>query len=125
MTTVFLPRPPSLNNIFVNIPGRGRVKTHDYKTWLRSASNLIMAQKPVRVEGEVEITVAIGPRRGDLVIRIKPLLDCLVTNGVIDDDKHVVAITARWALEDGAMVTITKSTQPTAPKARQRDKAAA
>jgi Holliday junction resolvase RusA-like endonuclease len=123
MTTVFLPRPPSLNNIFVNIPGRGRVKTHDYKTWLRSASNLIMAQKPVRVEGEVEISVAIGPRRGDLDNRIKPILDCLVTNGVIDDDKHVVAITARWALEDGAMVTITKSTQPEAPKspkARQR-----
>ena len=117
MTTVFLPRPPSLNNIYVNVHKRGRVKTEEYRTWLRAASNDIAAQKPLKVCGEVEIVVAIGPRRGDLDNRIKPILDCLVVNGVIDDDKNVTAITARWAEEDGACVTIT-------PKARQRDKAA-
>lgn len=117
MTTIFLPRPPSLNNIYVNVHKRGRVKTEEYRTWLRAASNDIAAQKPLKVPGEVEITVAIGPRRGDLDNRIKPILDCLVVNGVIDDDKNVTAITARWATEDGARVTITPRAAKTARRA--------
>lgn len=124
MTTVFLPRPPSLNNIFVNVPGRGRVKTRDYVTWLRAATNSIIAQKPTRVEGEIEISVSIGPRRGDLDNRIKPILDCLVTNGVIEDDRKVTAITARWAAEDGAMVTITKAQVIPEVRAKRRKAAA-
>ena len=37
MITMILPMPPSVNALYANIPGRGRVKTAAYKGWIKEA----------------------------------------------------------------------------------------
>ncbi len=32
-TTVNLPYPPVLNNLYANVPGKGRVKSERYRAW--------------------------------------------------------------------------------------------
>jgi hypothetical protein len=37
--------PPSVNTIYANVPGKGRVKSARYKTWLKAAGWDIAAQR--------------------------------------------------------------------------------
>lgn len=106
-TIVHLPKPPSLNNLFFNVRGRGRVITRQYSNWKANAIKELLVQKPKPVHGDVMIDVRVGPRSGDLDNRLKALFDVLVEGGVIDDDRKVVKLTAQWDYElNGATVTI-------------------
>lgn len=104
-----LPYPPAVNNLFFNVPGRGRVKSSRYSAWLGEAGWMIAEQKPGRVMGEYEADIlAYRPdkRRRDLDGIIKPLLDCLVAYRVTGDDSLARKITIAWA-EGGEGVTVT------------------
>jgi Holliday junction resolvase RusA-like endonuclease len=88
-----LPLPPSVNALFANVPGRGRVRTKVYRTWSKTALDFAWLSKPQggfpRFDGafDVQITVALK-MRGDIDNRIKPLLDFLASAGIIENDKH-------------------------------------
>lgn len=95
-----IPIPPSANNMFRNVPGRGRVRTKDYTAW-RTAAHWQIKEPAAAVQFddpvEVSITVPRQPR-SDIDNRIKPVLDLLVKSGVIKDDdaKHVRKVSAEW-----------------------------
>ena len=108
--TIFdITRPPSANTLFANVPGRGRVKSKRYKTWLNCAGWELkegIGKKRIREPVHVVIKVARTitkkgkPSRkdGDIDNKIKPILDLLVANSVIEDDsaEHVYGIDIQW-----------------------------
>lgn len=98
MFHVKLSPPPSVNRLFRNVAGKGRVKTKAYKNWRKNAVLSIYAQVRAdqRVGGSVAVTISLpATMKGDIDNRIKGLLDALVASNRIDDDKHVAAITVR------------------------------
>jgi Holliday junction resolvase RusA-like endonuclease len=113
--TLSLPFPPSTNNLFVNVPGRGRVTSPRYATWKTDAALRLLVQRPHRVSGPFEIEIAISRpdrRRRDLDGLAKPILDALVQNGVVDDDHLCQRLTMEWApTGEGVLVVLTKAAQ--------------
>ena len=118
MLTFAIPMPPSLNNVFANVPGRGRVKTERYRTWREAAkwSIKLDGNKPrfyETITGPFAIEIVCNPR-GDLDNRAKGVLDLLVDMKVIADDSraddiHLVrggvkgqAIVSVWAVNEAA-----------------------
>lgn len=102
--------PPGVNNLFINVPGRGRVASREYQEWKRSAGWELKAQRPAKFTRPVEITVELNPptkRAFDPDGKLKAVLDLLVTHEVIADDNlnHVRSVTAR-IVESGAPCTI-------------------
>jgi len=99
MIDVTIPVPPSSNALFRNVPGKGRVKTGDYKRWLNEAGWQLLAQKPAPITGRVNLTLDVQRSRGDVSNRVKAAEDLLVRHGLIEDDRLVQSITARWSDE--------------------------
>lgn len=95
---VELEPPPSANNCFINRRGgKGRVKSPAYRAWRQAAVLSIYAQVPaaLRIGGPVIVYIALPAKmRGDADGRIKGILDALVDSRRIDDDRHVVSVTA-------------------------------
>jgi len=106
-----IPIPPSVNQIYANVPGKGRVKTKQYRQWLDLAGWQVLGQRRGRrVEGKVDIQIEVRrlSANSDADNRIKATLDLLVKQGVIDDDKNVQKVSAEWADVDTCRVTIKK-----------------
>ena len=90
---VSLPMPPSANNMFVNVPGKGRVRSKDYTNWAKAAGWIIKAQRVRKFNVPVRIKIEVNNPRGlgfDIDNRIKAVLDALVAAEVLVDDS------ARW-----------------------------
>lgn len=112
--TLRLPLPPSVNSLFRNVPGRGRVKTGTYKSWRRVADSYALRQKPQggfpKFERDFEVIVCVPSKtRGDVDNRGKASLDVLKVYGIISDDRHAVSVTVRRVLDmpgDECRVTI-------------------
>lgn len=118
MTTISLPTPPSLNNMFFNVPGKGRVKTKEYTNWSAAAGWTLITQKPPKIAGPVALSYAFADEgRADLGNLEKAVSDLLVTYQVIEDDsrKIVRSIHLEWAasVESGCRITITKAGEGT------------
>lgn len=96
--TLTMPVPPSVNQLFRNLPGKGRVKTKVYDNWRAHAVTMIRAQKLAPVAGRV--LVMFGVERmslaADIDNRIKAMLDAIVDARVIGDDSQVTAFCAAW-----------------------------
>lgn len=108
-TIISLPFPPSVNNLFVNLPGRGRVKTQRYRTWRNAAGWDIRAAKPEKFSGPIEVSVTYARpdnRRRDLDNFFKAVADALVEFEVIEDDSQIQKITLAWGEGRGATVQI-------------------
>lgn len=108
-TCITLPFPPSVNNLFVNVRGKGRVKTDRYRTWRSAAGWDIKAAKPEKFSGPVEISVVYARpdrRRRDLDNLFKAVADALVEFEVLADDSQIQKITLAWGEGRGAMVEI-------------------
>ena len=91
-----LPMPPSTNNLFVNIPKRGRVPSARYKAWKTAAGLTLNVQRPPAVSGSVDVSILVPQKtRGDIDNRIKAILDLLVTHRVIEDDSKIAALIVR------------------------------
>ncbi|MGI9412094.1 MAG: RusA family crossover junction endodeoxyribonuclease [Hyphomicrobiales bacterium] len=94
-----LPFPPTTNNLFRNVRGKGRVPTKNYEQWMKRALGELMIQRPARLTGYVSVDLAFGipdKRRRDLDNLMKAPLDCLVKFGVVEDDSKIIRISARW-----------------------------
>lgn len=108
---VTLSWPPSVNNLFLNVQGRGRVPTKEYAAWRKSAGWELQAQRPRKFLEPVELVVELHPptrRAFDPDGKLKAPIDLLVTHGVIPDDsiKYVRSVTAK-VVETGAPCTVT------------------
>ena len=95
IATLRLPRPISVNSLYANVPGKGRVKAQRYRTWQRNAMNEIMMQGPrPNFTGPVRVTLFIGEagvsEKFDGDNAVKAYLDTLVKMGIIPDDSRSV-----------------------------------
>jgi hypothetical protein len=63
-TIIELPIPPSVNALWFNAPGRGRVRTDEYRAWLKEAGWLLKEQRVARIPGAVGLQLLVGiPKR--------------------------------------------------------------
>ena len=123
MAEFHMPTPPGVNGLFVNVVGRGRVKSPEYRRWVRHASASLMASgaaRSVRFQGCVSVVLTIERenRRSDVDGRGKAVLDLLVKMGILTDDRHVMDLTLRWGRFPGTVVSIAscEEIQPTKVK---------
>ena len=89
--------PPSLNNSYINIPGRGRVKSPTYANWLARTAREIQIQRPLHIAGRfgVSLDIGCGLSKADLDNMIKGALDALVKAHVVRDDRFMDYVCAR------------------------------
>lgn len=89
-----LPRGPSLNTMFRNVPGIGRVRTGDYKAWAKVAGLELMAQKvrQARLEPPLTLTIRLPDSKGkaDMSNFVKACEDLLVGANIIPDDNDKI-----------------------------------
>lgn len=103
-TTLTIPAPPSVNELFANgKPGKtGRFKTPKYKAWLSEAGWMIREQMLSEGNAPImgRIVVILGVERlslaADIDNRAKAVLDLLVAQKVIEDDRYVTGIVLAW-----------------------------
>ena len=99
MPILDLKLPPSVNQLWRT--GRGKVfRSSTYDAWRKEAGWELLAQRPGRVEGPVEVSIALGrpdARKRNLDnAATKAALDLLVEHQVISCDSLVTSISARW-----------------------------
>ena len=97
LVTLTLPLPPSVNHAWQNVPGKGRVRSPEYRRWHKLAFDELCLQKPGKIVGEFCAVINCGKinRRADIDNRIKPLLD-LIKGTVIEDDSKCARVSAGW-----------------------------
>lgn len=109
--------PPSSNGIFANVKrwssdskAPGRMKTEAYKAWRDAAGWEVKTQRPEKVRGPVaiDLTVKRHSDRSDIDNRVKGAIDLLVWLQVIDDDRNVQEVRARWGDVPGCVIVITE-----------------
>jgi len=108
--SVSLPVPPSANKLFRNF-AKGRAKTKEYKSWIIGAGWKMRQQLdfPHGLEGPVVVSISVpSNNRRDLDNHAKPLIDLLVRNNVIENDrcKIVRGVTMQWHSGDQVEVTV-------------------
>lgn len=106
--TIHLPFPPSVNTLYANVAGKGRVKSERYRIWERAANNMIMAQTRRLFQGNVSVDIQIEKidhRRRDVANLEKAPLDIL--KGVVyEDDSQVIDLRIRWSDVKDCVVTV-------------------
>ena len=108
VTFLELPNPPSVNAMFRNLKGRGRVATDVYVDWKGHAGWRLREQRPEAIHGPVLIVFNIERtnNQADVDNRVKATLDLLVAHKVIDDDKHVSGFAVAWSPKRNALMRI-------------------
>lgn len=110
MITMTLPYPVSVNAMYLNVSGKGRVKTPRYKTWLEAAGWSIRAAKPTRLYGQFSLQMTLytaDEKRRDVDNTVKPVLDLLVAHDLIEDDAKCVELHVRKVRSATAYAEIT------------------
>jgi Holliday junction resolvase RusA-like endonuclease len=110
MFSVEISMPPSLNNAYRNVPGKGRVKDEAYASWMNDAVKILAALVPAhqRIAGRISVSIVLPEKmRGDIDNRVKPILDALVKSGRVDDDRNVAELYVRkLRASDLVLVTV-------------------
>jgi Holliday junction resolvase RusA-like endonuclease len=109
--TFKLPVPPTTNHLYLNMRGKGRVKSPQYRDWITEAGLLLNRQWGLsKIETQVTIEILVerqGKRRADISNRIKAVEDLMVSQGVLADDRLVERVEAQWCDDvDGCVVNI-------------------
>lgn len=108
--------PPSTNNLFVNVRGKGRVRSERYRTWLQAAGWDMKRYHNIRWDVPVCLTIVIGKLRAnaDVSNRIKAVEDLLVSHKIIPGDsiEWVRGVSVSLAQEpfEGCEISITPAT---------------
>lgn len=113
--TLALSVPPSVNEMFANVPGVGRVKTAKYRAWRKAALNEAMLGMigKRRIKGLFTATIWVTANNGsDIDNRVKACLDLCKTVGAITDDKRCIALHVyRVAGKNGLWIELTKASE--------------
>lgn len=98
LVTLTLPLPPSVNMAWTNVPGKGRVRTPEYRRWHKLAFEELTAQHPGKIVGKFCAVINLGriKRRADADNRLKPILD-LMSGVVTDDDALCERVSIGWS----------------------------
>lgn len=90
--------PPSVNNLFVNVPGRGRVPSKAYLAWRKSAGwdyNGVGS-----VSGRYSMVITLDQtkvrKNSDITNRIKAVEDMCVIHQIVEDDSLCQELTIRY-----------------------------
>lgn len=102
---ITLPVPVSTNALYRNRTKRelgiaknaghplpGRAKTERYRTWLRTAGNMVMEQRPGRVEGPFALTIVLPETARLDTDNIKCVPDLLQQYGIIENDRLAASV---------------------------------
>ena len=94
-----LSHPPSTNNLYANVGGKGRIKTYRYRAWCHGEGWRLKAQPRQSVTGPyfIEIVVERPKRKRDIDGFIKGVLDLLVDIRHTSDDSHCQGVEIYWA----------------------------
>lgn len=101
ITTVTLPWPPAVNNLYLNV-GKRRIRTKRYDAWLSEALTAVREQRAKPIAGSFSVSIACrAPDRRirDLDGLMKAPLDLLVKAGVIEDDSKARQLSIWWSPE--------------------------
>lgn len=106
-----LPMPPSVNELFANVAGKGRIRSDRYRIWAQAAGWAVRAAaQGRRVGGPVRLTYVFGEggTKADLGNLEKALTDLMVDLCLIDGDgkKIVRGIALEWGPGDKVTVRI-------------------
>lgn len=117
LVSVELPFPPSLNNLYINVPGRGRVLSKRGKAFKKAVHACCDAQDVQHAIGKLEVTILAYPpdkRRRDVDGLFKAILDSLQAAGVFDDDSQVEVLTIRRCaiVKGGAVIVNIRGEMP-------------
>ena len=98
VVTLTLPLPPSVNMAWTNVPGKGRVRTPEYRRWHKLAFDELTLQRPGKIPGRFAIVINVGriKRRADVDNRSKALLD-LLSGVVTEDDAMCERLSIGWS----------------------------
>ena len=96
--TFTMPVPPSVNQMFRNVRGKGRVKTGHYEQWRGHARTSLRLQNIQPISGRVLVLFGVERQSeiADIDNRIKAMLDAIVAAKIIGDDNQVTAFAAAW-----------------------------
>ncbi len=94
ITSTFFPI--SVNAMYANVAGKGRVKSVRYRAW-RAAAGWDCKRKG-SVHGPYDLTIVLSDnkRRGDASNFVKGLEDLLVEHGIVDDDRFCHKVSVEW-----------------------------
>jgi crossover junction endodeoxyribonuclease RusA len=111
MIRIDLPKPPSVNNLHLNVRGRGRVKSPKYRAWIEHAGLALLMARPAKLQGPVSIDCEFEDKgSGDIDNFSKAVLDLLVRHQVIEDDRRSIVrrLNLSWSTDvAGCRVTVT------------------
>lgn len=96
--TFFLSLPPSTNNLFINVRGKGRIKSPEYRAWITEMGWRLKLQRARPMVGDIFVRISAKrpSRKRDIDNAIKAILDLISAHEVIRDDRDVIMVTARW-----------------------------
>ena len=103
MIQLELPKPPTANNLFINLKHGGRAKSSDYKTWEHLAALDLGYHRAPTITGRMKVEYLYGrhkdKRRRDILNLEKALTDFLVKAQVIKDDCLIDDARLAWSDE--------------------------
>lgn len=90
--------PVSVNALFANVAGRGRVKTKRYKDWQQAAGWDANGKGTIKGPFELRLILSRKKRRKgqDLSNLVKCVEDLLVTHGIVEDDSLNERLVLAW-----------------------------
>ena len=97
--------PPSVNECYANVAGKGRVRTKRYKLWSQASGWDFNGKGAIKGPFSCVITIdrSARHRASDIDNRIKPTMDMLQAHGIIENDNLCEVVTAAWGEAKGGM----------------------
>jgi crossover junction endodeoxyribonuclease RusA len=100
--------PPSVNNLFLNVPGRGRVRSGRYRAWQDENLWALKALKLGSVAGHVRVDYWLPVKnRQDIDNPLKALNDLLQSSGILANDKQIRQLWVDHANRTDVLVKVT------------------
>lgn len=111
-----LPMPPSVNRIWRKAGKHSVSLSPEYRAWIKKSDAIVLSMGGMRGRKTIygRFTALIELKRpsmnSDLDNRIKAVLDYAQRLGLVEDDKRLMEITARWSIDAllGCRLTLTE-----------------
>ena len=110
-----LPMPPSTNALYANAPGKGRVKTTRYRSWIDEAGWELKRQLvPVpHLSGRVAMRIGLSTEARIDFDNIKAIGDLMKRMGLLDDDRQIRDLRVHeWSLGKAECVVWLQEMRP-------------
>lgn len=108
-----LPFPVSVNAMYRNVRGVGRVKSKRYKAWIDEANAMNMGKTMHQTTGPFDVEIVVGrpdKRKRDLDNLAKCILDLAVSGGLVEDDHLMNSLKMEWSnTMKGAVLYLSKA----------------